>query len=92
MGTKKSKYVSPTPDPRLDAFRVFTLAEPVNADADSIRVQESTAGMTTVPGFFAAGDLVAGRKKQVYTAWDLAVDAVDTIDLRIRELKRDGKY
>ena len=49
-------------------------------------------GETNVPGFYAAGDLVEGRKKQVYTAWDLAVDAVDSIDEKIRILKRTGKY
>lgn len=49
-------------------------------------------GETSVPGFFAAGDIVAGKKKQVYTAWDLAVDAVDSIDQKIRLLKRNGNY
>lgn len=48
-------------------------------------------GETSVPGFYAAGDLVEGRKKQVYTAWDMAVDAVDSIDGKIRELKRAGR-
>lgn len=46
---------------------------------------------TSVPGFYAAGDLVAGKKKQVYTAWDMAVDAVDHIDAKIRKIKRDQK-
>ncbi len=49
-------------------------------------------GQTSVEGFFAAGDLVSGAKKQVYTAWDRAVDAVDAIDYEIRMLKREGKY
>jgi len=49
---KQSKYVTPIPDPRLDAFRTFTLAEPIDADADCIRVNESTAGLNTVTGFF----------------------------------------
>jgi len=47
-------------------------------------------GETSVPGFFAAGDLVEGKKKQVYTAWDMAVDAVDAIDARIRLQKRQA--
>ena len=34
-------------------------------------------GETATPGIFAAGDLRAGREKQIYTAWDIAVDAVD---------------
>jgi len=46
---------------------------------------------TSVSGLFAAGDLVADKKKQVYTAWDMAVDAVDTVDERIRMLRRSGK-
>lgn len=45
-------------------------------------------GETSVPGFYAAGDLVQGKKKQVYTAWDMAVDAIDDIDLKIRTEKR----
>jgi len=49
-------------------------------------------GETSVPGFYAAGDLVEGKKKQVYTAWDMAVDAVDAIDEKIRILKRKGDY
>jgi thioredoxin reductase (NADPH) len=43
---------------------------------------------TSVDGFYAAGDLVAGKKKQVYTSWDMAVDAVDHVDGRIRKAKR----
>ena len=49
-------------------------------------------GETSVPGFYAAGDLVQGKKQQVYTAWDNAVDAVDSIDFRIRQLKREESY
>lgn len=49
---KASKYVTPVPDARLDAFRVFTLAEPLTAEATEITVNEPTTGMTTVTGFF----------------------------------------
>jgi len=49
---KQSKYVRPVPDSRLDAFRVFTLAEDIDADDTEIAVAESTRGMTTVTGFF----------------------------------------
>jgi thioredoxin reductase (NADPH) len=59
-------------------------------DSDHIIADER--GETSVSGFFAAGDLVERKKKQVYTAWDLAVDAVDSIDRRIREQKREGRY
>jgi len=49
---KQSKYVRPVPDPRLDAFRSFTLAADLSADATEIPVAESTRGLTTVTGFF----------------------------------------
>src|SRR5439155_14802304 len=55
---KRSKYVTPVPDPRLDAFRVFTLAEPLGADSTEIAVNEPTAGMTTVTGFFEHNSVV----------------------------------
>ncbi len=43
---------------------------------------------SNVPGFYAVGDLVSGKKKQVYTAWDMAVDAVDDIDGKLRTQRR----
>jgi hypothetical protein len=55
---KQSKYVTPVPDPRLDAFRTFTLAEPLDADATEIAVNESTAGTSTVTGFFEHNSIV----------------------------------
>jgi hypothetical protein len=55
---KQSKYVTPVPDPRLAAFRAFTLAEPLSADAAEIAVKESTAGLTTVTGFFEHNSVV----------------------------------
>ena len=55
---KKSKYVTPMPDSRLDAFRTFTLAEPLTADATEITVNESTAGMKTITGFFEQNSIV----------------------------------
>ena len=45
-------------------------------------------GQTDVPGVFIGGDLRAGKKKQIYTAWDITVDAVDKIDAYIRAEKR----
>jgi thioredoxin reductase (NADPH) len=44
---------------------------------------------TSVPGLFAVGDIVAGKKMQIYTAWDEAVDAADEINRRIRTEKRN---
>lgn len=55
---KRSRYVAPVPDKRLDAFRTFTLAEPVSADATEIAVDESTADMSTVTGFFVHNSVV----------------------------------
>jgi hypothetical protein len=55
---KGSKYVTPVPDPRLDAFRTFTLAEPLSTNATEVAVKESTAGMTTVTGFFEHNSVV----------------------------------
>ena len=55
---KHSRYVSPIPDKRLDAFRTFTLAGDLAADADTIPVNESTAGMSTVTGFFEHNSVV----------------------------------
>ena len=55
---KHSKYVTPVPDPRLDAFRTFTLAEEIAPDAKEIRVNEPTAGMSTLTGFFEHNSVV----------------------------------
>ena len=55
---KQSKYVRPVPDKRLDAFRTFTLADAIKADATEITVAESTKGMTTVTGFFEHNSVI----------------------------------
>lgn len=55
---KQSKYVTPVPDKRLDAFRTFTLAAPVDANAAEIEVNESTKGMSTITGFFEHNSVV----------------------------------
>jgi hypothetical protein len=55
---KQSKYVTPVPDSRLDAFRSFTLTEPISADATEIRVNESTANMSTITSFFVQNSVV----------------------------------
>lgn len=55
---KQSKYVTPVPDPRLDAFRTFTLAQPLTADATEVLVNESTAGLSTITGFFEHNSVV----------------------------------
>ncbi len=55
---KQSKYVRPVPDKRLDAFRAFTLAADISADATEITVAESTQAMTTVTGFFEHNSVI----------------------------------
>lgn len=55
---KQSKYVTPVPDPRLDAFRTFTLAEPLSEEATEIVVNESTAEMRTTTGFIEQNSVV----------------------------------
>ncbi len=44
---------------------------------------------SSVPGLFVVGDLVSGRKMQIYTAWDEAVDAADEINRRLRMRRRE---
>ncbi|MDD4973687.1 MAG: NAD(P)/FAD-dependent oxidoreductase [Bacteriovorax sp.] len=45
-------------------------------------------GKTSVDGLYVAGDLRANVKKQIYTAWDTAVDSADEINMLIRRKKR----
>jgi thioredoxin reductase (NADPH) len=40
-------------------------------------------GETSIPGLFVAGDLRANSSKQIYTAWQQAVDVIQTISRRI---------
>ncbi|MCL5018942.1 MAG: hypothetical protein M1426_00470 [Patescibacteria group bacterium] len=49
---KNSKYVTPVPHPQLDAYRSFTLSEPISNDATEIKVIESTADVSTLIGMF----------------------------------------
>lgn len=55
---KQSKYVTPIPDKRLDAFRTFTLSAPISADATELLVNEPTKGLSTVTGFFEHNSLL----------------------------------
>ena len=47
-------------------------------------------GKTSVDGLYVAGDLRADVKKQIYTAWDTAVDSADEINILIRRKKRQS--
>ena len=64
---KRSRYVTPVPDQRLDAFRSFTLAGDVSADATEIPVEESTAGLSTVTGFFEHNSVVLHLGNELIT-------------------------
>lgn len=46
---------------------------------------------TSISGLFAIGDLVAGTKMQIYTAWEEAVIASETINRRLRMQKRQAR-
>ena len=41
-------------------------------------------GETSVPNLFVAGDLRSGSMKQIYTAWQHAVESIQTINARIK--------
>ena len=45
-------------------------------------------GQSSVGGLYAVGDLQADIKKQIYTAWDSAVDAADHINGILRTERR----
>jgi thioredoxin reductase (NADPH) len=67
------------------------LAKDLGAELDSRGfVKTDNKGASSVPGLYIAGDLMAGVKKQVYTAWDKAVDTVDAIDALLRREKREA--
>jgi len=53
-------------------------------------VVANNKGETNIPRLYVAGDLRAGIKKQIYTAWDSAVDAGDDINTKLRREKRIG--
>ncbi len=65
------------------------LAKSVGAEVDERGfVLTNSKGETNIPNFYVAGDLRAGVKKQIYTAWDTAVDSADDINAKIRRDKR----
>ncbi|NLV73361.1 MAG: hypothetical protein GXY52_01560 [Chloroflexi bacterium] len=54
---RESEFVTPVPSPYLDAFRTFTLSQPVGADDTTIYVNEPTTGMNTITGFMEANSI-----------------------------------
>lgn len=68
------------------------LAKQVGAElTDRGNVITNDKGESSVSGFYVAGDLRDGKKYQIYTAWDMAVDSVDDIDKHLRENERHVK-
>ncbi len=68
------------------------LAKSIGADLDERGfVKANAQGLTSIEGFYVAGDVMAGTKKQIYTAWDTAVNAVDAINQKIRSERRSKK-
>lgn len=51
-------------------------------------VPTNSQGMSNIENFYVAGDIRAGFKKQIYTAWDMAVDSADDINRKVRASKR----
>jgi len=66
------------------------LAKELGAELDDRGfVITDNKGETSINRLYVAGDLRAGLKKQIYTAWDMAVDTMDGINRKIRMEKRD---
>jgi len=66
------------------------LAKSIGAEVDGRGyVPTDSKGMTNIENFYVAGDIRAGFKKQIYTAWDMAVDSLDDINRKIRAEKRN---
>lgn len=65
------------------------LATALGAEVDERGfVKTNKKGETNIEGLYAIGDLQADTKKQIYTSWDMAVDALDDIDNKIRRILR----
>lgn len=65
------------------------LAKQVGAELDErgfVKADES--GLTSVSGLYVAGDLKANTKKQIYTAWDHAVNSANAINMKLRAARR----
>lgn len=82
------------PDGQIEAEIGFVLLgiRPNNALATMLGAELDERGLvktdqdgeTCIPNLFVVGDLRADSMKQIYTAWQHAVDAVQIIDRRIR--------
>ncbi len=67
------------------------LAKMLSAELDQRGfVSTDNKGKSSIDGLYIAGDLRANTKKQIYTAWDTAVDSADEINMLIRRQKRNA--
>lgn len=65
------------------------LATSLGTDTDERGfVTTNNKGESSIEGLYVAGDLRANTKKQIYTAWDTAVDSIDDINAKIRRTRR----
>ena len=65
------------------------LAKSLGAELDERGfIKTNAQGLSSIEGFYVAGDVMAGVKKQIYTAWDTAVNAADAINQKLRSEKR----
>lgn len=65
------------------------LAKQLGAELDDRGfVKADDTGLTSVANLYVAGDLKANTKKQIYTAWDNAVNAANAINMKIRISRR----
>lgn len=65
------------------------LAKQLGAELDERGfVKTDDSGLSSVSGLYVAGDLKANSKKQIYTAWDSAVNAANAINMKLRAARR----
>lgn len=75
--------------PMLGQIAYNELAKNLGAEiSEKGNVKTDEKGETSVSGFYVAGDLREGKKYQIYTAWDMAVDSVDDMDFKLRNSHR----
>ena len=76
--------------PMLGQIAYNALAKQIGAElTDRGNVKTNEKGETNISGFYVAGDLREGKKYQIYTAWDTAVDSIDDMDLKLRKEYRE---
>lgn len=76
--------------PMLGQIAYNKLAKQVGAEiTEKGNVVTNEKGESTVENFYVAGDLRQGKKYQIYTAWDMAVDSIDDMDAKLRKQYRE---